>query len=60
MIHKKDFGDVYCFRLFKNDDLVKKLYENNTITKEFYNLQYFKPTTQFPVYPKEKSRIIKF
>lgn len=60
MIHKKDYGDVYCFRLFKNDELVKNLFDNNTIIKDFYNLQFFKKRPQLNEYPRGKSRIIKY
>ncbi len=60
MIHKKDYGDVYCFRMYKNDELVNKLLKNNTINNEFYNLQFFKPSPQLKDYPKGISRIVKY
>lgn len=60
MIHKKDIGDVYCFRMFKDKKLVEKLFKENSLTDEFYNLQFFKPIPPFIDYPKGKSRIVKF
>ncbi|MDT3740472.1 MAG: hypothetical protein RO257_13335 [Candidatus Kapabacteria bacterium] len=60
MIHKKDYGDVYCFRMFKNDEHVKNLFENGKINMDFYNLQFFKPSPQIKNYQNGKSRIVKY
>ena len=60
MIHKKDIGDAYCFRMFKDNNLIDKLRNEHKILNEFYNLQFFKPNPPFKENPKGKSRIVKF
>jgi hypothetical protein len=60
MIHKKDYGDIYCFRIFKDAAMVDKLFKDNTINKEFYNLLFIKSNPQIKEYPRGKSRIVKF
>ena len=61
MIHKKDCGMVVCFRLFKDDEHVKRtdlskthFYNNEN---EFYNMQFYKALPPLPLHPKNIDRI---
>jgi len=58
-IHKKDYGMIFCFRMFKDMKQVNMLLDSGKINKDFYCIQFFKSRPPLLEHPKGMNRIFR-
>ena len=58
MIHKKDFGMVVCYRLFKDIEQMNNLKQDKDLINNVYNITFYRPKPPYPIHTKGYNRII--